>query len=344
MVDFAGYLMPITYPNGIVSEYKEVRNSAGIFDVSHMGQIFIHGAKSKRFIQEIITNDIESISEGQALYTVMCNKDGGVIDDLILYELSKTRYLMIVNASNIEKDYDWLCENNDMGVSIINQSSIYSLIALQGPKTYSLARKVFPEIPKKLGFFNHVSFKSKYGNTLVSRTGYTGEHGYEIMIENDNALNLWNDLLELNIAPCGLASRDILRLEMCYCLYGNDLNDKTTPISANLGWVTKLEKENFLGKDALIKDTSTDMLVPFKLLDRGIPRKGYKIVCSEREVGYVSSGAHSPILSTGIGMGYINKNYIKSNEKIYIDIRGSLIQIELLKGPFIKKTSLLINE
>jgi len=336
--------MPITYPEGIVNEYNNVRNSSGLFDVSHMGQIFIEGKLASDFVQKIITNDISSIEPGQALYTVMCNIDGGIIDDLIVYQLSESRYMMIVNASNIEKDFLWLSSSNDMNLNITNESDNYSLIALQGPDSYRIIREVFQMFPAQLDFFNHISFNSDYGQIFVSRTGYTGEHGYEIMVDNSNALDLWKRFLALDVNACGLASRDILRLEMCYCLYGNDINDKTTPTSANLGWVTKLNKKDFIGREAIINNNSKDLLVPFKLSDRGIPRKGYKIISNDEQIGLVTSGAHSPVLSQGIGMGYIDKRYINSNEQIYVDIRGSLIPIEIIKGAFIKGTSLLANE
>tara|TARA_B100001250_G_C19780760_1_gene781747 strand:- start:603 stop:1667 length:1065 start_codon:yes stop_codon:yes gene_type:complete len=343
LVDFAGYLMPITYPNGIVSEYLSVREKVGMFDVSHMGQIYIDGKMASSFVQKVISNDIHRICDGQAIYTLMCYEDGGIVDDLIVYRISELRYLMIVNASNIIKDYKWLCKNNDMGVDIVDRSDSYSLIALQGPDSLNIAKKIF-EIMPNLDFFNHASFNSTYGEIFLSRTGYTGEHGYEIMIDNNNTNKLWDDLLELGVKPCGLASRDILRLEMGYCLYGNDINSNSNPISANLGWVTKLNKKNFIGKEVLVNYEPFSKLVQFKLLDRGIPRNDYKIFCNGIEVGYVTSGAYSPKLSSGIGMGYVQKNNINSNKPLCVQIRNDLIEIEIVKGPFIEGTSLLNNE
>ncbi len=343
MVPFAGFRMPVTYPGGMQKEYDAVRNQVGIFDVSHMGQFYITGEKAGEFLQYVTVNNVEKLKTGHAQYSAMCNETGGIIDDLIVYKLHHG-YMMVVNAANIPKDLEWLRSHSYDGVKIADKSGEISLIAVQGP----LSRKVLSRIVtghESLSFytFTHIDFHGK--EILLSRTGYTGELGYEIYTDHETAREIWDLLLaEPEVSPAGLAVRDILRMEMKYCLYGNDIDETTNPIEAGLGWITDLNKGEFTGSEALkaVKENKpARRLVTFIMEERGIPRKDYEIIAAGEPVGTVTSGTQSLGLKQGIGIGYIRRDQAKAGTPIQINIRNKFVQARTVKPPFIKNTSLM---
>ena len=340
ILPFSGYEMPITYSKGINSECYEVRNNVGMFDVSHMGQFRLTGIDSKDFLQRILINDINKLKIGDAQYTAMCNDQGGIIDDMILYR-EKESYLLVVNASNIEKNFNWIdSHNNNNNITLTNESDQYSLIAIQGPKSRKVIEQVFDtKIINKFYTFRELKYKNE--NIFISRTGYTGELGFEIMGSHKMIKNIWRECLDLNVHPCGLASRDILRIEMRYCLYGNDMNDLVTPYESNLGWITALNKDNFIGKKNIEYKKGTKRLIGFKMLERGIPRKGYEIIFNDNVIGEVTSGTQSPTIKTGIGMGRILLDDISHGQEIEILVRDKKIRAEIYLKPFLNKTSIL---
>ena len=339
ILPFAGYHMPIVYPDGILSECKEVRNNVGIFDVSHMGQFRISGSGSEEFLQKLLINDITKLKIGDAQYTAMCNYEGGVIDDMILYKEKKS-FLLIVNASNIEKNFEWISKmNSSQIVNLNNISDQNSLIAIQGPNSRKAIENILNQnISNDFYTFIELSYKNR--KIFISRTGYTGELGFEIMATNETIQILWDQFIDLGVKPCGLASRDILRIEMKYCLYGNDMDESITPYESNLGWITSTNKGDFIGKDKIIKKQDSYKLVGFKMLERGIPRKGYEILYDNKVIGKVTSGTQSPVLNCGIGLARIKSDSVLHQQKIKILIRDKLVEAKLYLKPFIKKTSL----
>jgi len=341
MVPFAGYNMPINYKKGIKHEYFAIRNNVGVFDVSHMGEITVEGKKSKKLLQELTVNDISKLNVGDAQYNLICNIKGGIKDDIIIYMLNDYKFLLIVNASNCNKIYKWMQHINFMDVSIENKSTDYSLIAIQGPKS----RKLISEIFKKeinLKFYKHKYIKFNNMEVLLSRTGYTGELGFEVLGNHNLISKLWNELINKGVEPCGLAVRDILRMEMKYCLYGNDINEKTSPIEAGLGWVVDLSKKDFIGKSILIKQKNNGTekkIICFKMQDKCIPRTNYLIYNKENiKIGKVTSGTYSIGLEYGIGIGYIRSDY--SHKDLYIELRNKKFRGRIIKPPFIEKFSL----
>ena len=301
MVPFAGYLMPLQYPAGIKEEYSAVREKVGIFDVSHMGEFKISGTGAESFLQNLTINNVSNLMVGQAQYSAMCLPTSGIIDDLILYRF-KDHYLMVVNASNINKNWKWLKDHCPDNVELKNISDEVSLIAIQGPESKNQLKPLFPKVVD-LTFYNACYSSYNGQEVIISRTGYTGELGFEVYGNQTVILEIWNILntSEL-VTPCGLAVRDILRLEMKYCLYGNDINEKTNPLEAGLGWVTSLEKD-FIGKDELLKFRERGLskrLAAIQLKDRGIPRVDYEIYSGGNVVGKMTSGTHSPSLNCGI--------------------------------------------
>jgi len=339
IVDFAGYQMPISYSGGINSECNSVRTNVGIFDVSHMGQILIQGNNSFDLVQRLTTNDVSKINIGQCQYTAMCNKDGGIIDDLILYRL-ESGFLLVVNASNIEKDYNWILGNSMGNVDISNLSNEISLIALQGPNSREIISQFndFKNIASNLEFYHFAKFSNSDKMSIISRTGYTGELGYEIYASHNYIKNLWQELTDnYKVKPIGLAARDILRLEMCYRLYGNDMDEGINPYECDLGWIVHKEG-SFIGSDS-IKGLTNKKLVALSMNDKGIPRKGYKIYNQEEEIGYITSGTFSPTLNKGIALGYINTKNIEY-KNIFIKVRDKLLSVDIIKGAFIKGNSI----
>ena len=343
MLPYAGYMMPINYSQGIHSEYKSVRSNVGLFDVSHMGQIIISGSSALDCLQFLTVNNVSLLKDGDAQYNAICNENGGIKDDIIIYSIKKNYYMLIVNASNCKKIYNWIKIKNTFNCIINNKSNSYSLIALQGPKSRETLTKFFGEIID-LDFYKHKYVKIKNKLILISRTGYTGELGYEILCENKLVIDIWNKLINLGAIPCGLAVRDILRMEMKYCLYGNDINEETTPIEAGLDWIVKLSKGSFIGKRNIQKQKqkgAEKKLIAFKMEEKSIPRKGYKIYCDNNIIGEVTSGTYSLGLKIGIGIGYIDKSFLNTNNnKLLIEIRGKKNKGKIICPPFIKKYSL----
>ena len=342
IVPFAGYYMPVSYGK-IGDEYNAVRHSCGVFDVSHMGQIQITGDDAEVFLQYLTINNVEKITNYEAQYSAMCDEEGNLIDDLIVFKFSKTDYMIIVNASNKIKVLNWIkLYINNYSVILDDLNINYSLIALQGPKSRTILNKISNK-ELDISFYHLQKLKLLNYNIILSRTGYTGELGYEILGSHDAIKELWDYFMNNDVKPTGLAVRDILRMEMKYCLYGNDINEKTNPLDAGLSWITDFNKENFLGKEQLLNIKTIGCkrkLFGFKMLDKAIPRKGYIIYIDNISVGEVTSGTHSPSLSNGIGLGYIKSNYNKIGQRIQIEIRGKLINAEIVETPFVSNTSL----
>jgi aminomethyltransferase len=344
MVPFAGFNMPVQY-EGVNIEHETVRNNVGVFDVSHMGEFLLKGKNAEALIQKITTNDISKIPNGKAQYTCMPNGKGGIIDDLIIYKINEEEFFIVVNASNIEKDWNWIKSLNTFDVEMIDLSDEYSLFAIQGPKTAE-AMQSLTEIDLK----NMVYYTFEKGNfagvedVIVSATGYTGSGGFEVYVKNKDAEKVWKKVFDAGkdygIKPIGLAARDTLRLEMGFCLYGNDIDDTTSPLEAGLGWITKLTKE-FTDSEFLKaqKEKGVDKkLVAFEMIDRGIPRHDYPIIDSEGKViGKVTSGTMSPSLKKGIGLGYVTIENSKLENEIFIEIRNKGVKAKIVKAPFYKK-------
>ena len=340
LVNFGGFQMPISYSEGIQSEYFSVRNNVGIFDVSHMGEFFITGNGAEKFLQYLTVNNVAKLNSGQAQYSAMCYPDGGIIDDLILYK-KVDGYLMVVNASNIAKDFNWLNSNMMPAVTIENISNSLSLIAIQGPESRKILNK-FSNIELDFPFYTFKDGEIDGKNVMISRTGYTGELGFEIYGDSDSIVHIWNVLIQSGVNPAGLASRDMLRAEMKYCLYGNEISDLTNPLEAGLGWIVDFSKD-FIGKTFLneIKKKGTNrQLVSFLMEKRGVPRKNYELFFNSKKIGEVTTGIHSPILDKGIGIAYIDQPFCINGENIFISIRGNMLPIKLIKTPFIKNTSI----
>ena len=342
MVPFAGYNMPMWY-SSIADEHNSVRDNVGVFDVSHMGEFIVTGDFSKDFLQMVTTNDLNKLSEGKIQYTSILNRSGGIIDDLLLYDLGDNRYMLVVNASNMEKDLRWLKENNNLNVEIDDISDRMSLFAVQGPKAIDVCNKVFKKDLSELKYFTFIKLSSgEYGDLIISATGYTGAGGLEIYAENKYAVKLWSDIIgigkEYGIKPIGLGARDTLRLEMGFCLHGNDIDDSINPIQAGLGWICKKDIE-FIGKEIVDRDRENNpskILLGFELKERGIPRKGYKIFNKEGNlIGEVTSGSISPYTKKAIGMGYVNFDESKTLKAIFIEIRNKKVEALISKRPFI---------
>ena len=342
MVPFAGYNMPMWY-SSIADEHNCVREKVGIFDVSHMGEFFVSGEMAKDFLQMVTTNDINKLTKGKVQYSSILNRSGGIIDDLLVYDMGENKYILVVNASNMEKDFNWLNDNNNLDVEIKNNSDDYSLFAVQGPEADKVCSKVFNEELTNIKYYTFIEKQTNdFGNVIISATGYTGAGGFELYVKNEFAESLWNNIIlngnEFKIQPIGLGARDTLRLEMGFCLHGNDIDDSINPIEAELDWICKKEI-NFIGKKIVDRDRSnkpSKTLIGFELIEKGIPRKGYKIFNKEKElVGEVTSGSISPYTKKAIGMGYVSYNENTISEKIYIEIRSKKVEAQIVKRPFI---------
>lgn len=350
MVPFAGFAMPIQY-TGIIDEHMAVRRTAGLFDVSHMGEVIVRGPNAFDFVQHLVTNDISTLYDGRVMYTVMCLPDGGIVDDLLVYRINEQEYMLVINAANVEKDIEWMQANNEVGAQLDNISDDTALLAIQGPSAFEIVQKLtdFP-----LDSLKYYHFAPQPTGTflsceraILSHTGYTGEPGLEIYCEASNVKAVWDALMEagepLGLKPAGLGARDTLRLEAGYCLYGNELTESTTPLEAGLGWVTKLEKGDFIGREALQKQKTNGLerkLIGFVLEDRGIPRSDYPITdASGQEIGEVTSGTQSPVLGQGIGLGYVpnRPEYTEPGAHIGISVRGRVLKARVEKPPFHKK-------
>jgi aminomethyltransferase len=344
ILPFAGYHMPIQY-EGVNAEHLSVRENVGVFDVSHMGEFLIHGEGALDLIQKTTTNDASKLNIGDAQYSCFPNTKGGIVDDLLVYRINVETYLLVVNASNIDKDWNWISSQNETNVVMKNISDDYSLLAIQGPKAVSAMQSL---TSVNLNEIKYYTFKvgdfAGIRDVIISATGYTGSGGFEIYCKNEEVKQIWDKIFEsgaeFEIKPIGLAARDTLRLEMGYCLYGNDINDTTSPLEAGLGWITKLNKE-FTNSEFLKKQKANGVakkLIGFELLDKGVPRSGYEIVDVDgNSIGIVTSGTMGPSVKKGIGMGYIPTKFSEPNSEIYIKIRKKTLKAKVVNMPFYKK-------
>ncbi|MDH7477003.1 MAG: glycine cleavage system aminomethyltransferase GcvT [Candidatus Bathyarchaeota archaeon] len=345
---FAGFEMPLWY-KGIIQEHLAVRNSVGVFDISHMGRIIIMGEDAERFLNYVITNDVSKLLPNSAQYSVMCNEEGGIIDDFVYYRLEKDRFMFVSNATNREKDYNWLAKNaKGFNVHIEEVSDNVAMLAVQGPNAEKTIQKISPDDLSKIERFKCAPSHLANVDVLLSRTGYTGEDGFEVFIWNtplskpDNAVKVWNAILDagkpFGIEPCGLGARDTLRLEAGMCLYGNDIDEKTTPLEATLGFVVKLQKGNFIGKDVLLKQKNEGIKqkrVGIRMIEQGIPRPNFEVYSGTNEkIGYVTSGTFSPLLKCGIGMAYVQISQSQEGNIVNVKIRDKLAKAEIVSFPF----------
>jgi aminomethyltransferase len=344
MVPFAGFNMPVQY-EGVNIEHETIRSGVGVFDVSHMGEFELKGPNALALIQKVSSNDASVLVDGKAQYSCMPNGKGGIIDDLIIYRISQDHYFLVVNASNIDKDWNWISSHNDLGVEMNNLSDDYSLLAIQGPKAAEAMQSL-----TNVDLSNMVYYTFQHGtfagveNVMISATGYTGSGGFEIYVKNETVNQVWDRVFEagksFGIKPIGLAARDTLRLEMGFCLYGNDINDTTSPLEAGLGWITKFTKD-FIDSEFLKSQKENGVsrkLVAFEMVDRGIPRHDYPILNAENEtIGIVTSGTMSPSMKLGIGLGYVDVAHAGMDSEIFIEIREKGVKAKIVKLPFYKK-------
>lgn len=342
MVPFAGFNMPVLYDN-LIQEHLCVRNAVGVFDVSHMGEVWVEGPKAFDLVSYITTNDVASLFDGRVQYSCMPNATGGIVDDLLVYRFNSEKYLLVINAGNIDKDLAWIHEQNkNFGATITNASDEYSLLAIQGPKATEALQKLTSENLSEIPYYHFVEGEMAGLQLIISCTGYTGAGGFELYVKNADAKKLWDAVFEagaeFDIKPIGLGARDTLRLEKGFCLYGNDINDETSPIEAGLGWITKFNHD-FVNKahhEAIKTNKPSKKLVGFELLDRGIPRQHYPICTADGTViGEVTSGTQSPSLNKAIGMGYVASEHAAAGSEIYVEVRGKLLKAQVVKIPFL---------
>ena len=348
LIDFGGFEMPVQY-EGIRQEHASVREHAGLFDVSHMGEFFVSGPNALSLIQKVTINDASKLTPGKAQYSAMCYEDGGIVDDLLVYMLAENHYMMVVNASNIEKDFNWISGQNSMGAELMNRSDEIALLALQGPSSIDILQQLTNTLVDKIGFYTfETGSVAGEKEVIISATGYTGEPGFELYIDLAKAdpIKIWRELFKagekFQLKPVGLGARDTLRLEMGYALYGNDITRETSPLEARMGWLTKLDKEDFIGKNALLKQKEEGLkrkLMGFEVTEpRSIPRSGYTIEDEQgAEIGFVTSGTQSITLNKAIGMGYLSVEKAIEGEKITINIRNKKAEAIVAKPPFLKK-------
>ncbi|RZJ72835.1 glycine cleavage system aminomethyltransferase GcvT [Flavobacterium sp.] len=343
ILPFAGYFMPITY-EGVNAEHETVRKGVGVFDVSHMGEFFLEGPNALALIQKVTSNDASVLTDGRAQYSCLPNNEGGIVDDLIVYKFNDEKYLLVVNASNIDKDWDWISKHNDLDVKMTNASEDYSLLAIQGPKAAEAMQSLTSTNLSDIKYYHfEVGDFAGFDDVIISATGYTGSGGFEIYCKNEQAEAIWNKVFEAgkawDIKPIGLAARDTLRLEMGFCLYGNDIDDTTSPLEAGLGWITKFTKD-FTNSDNLKKQKEAGVsrkLVGFELTERGVPRQGYEIVDKDGNViGNVTSGTQAPSLNKGVGLGYVTMEFAGVDSEIFIRIRKNDVAAKVVKLPFYK--------
>lgn len=345
MHEFAGFNMPIEY-TGIIDEHLTVCNGVGVFDVSHMGEFWVKGPNALAFIQQITSNDASTLPIGKAQYTCFPNEAGGIVDDLLVYHYEPEKYLLVVNAGNIAKDWDWCVKQNTVGAELENASDKTGQLAVQGPKALEVLQRLTPVDLSAIPYYSFVTGEfAGCKEVIISNTGYTGAGGFELYFYNADALTIWNAIFEAGkpegIKPIGLGARDTLRLEMGFCLYGNDLDDTTSPIEAGLGWITKFaEGKNFPARAKLEqqkKEGVSRKLCAFQLQDKGIPRHGYEIVDeNDAVIGVVTSGTLSPVLKVGIGMGYVKPEYAKVGTDLFIRVRNKSLKAQVVKPPFRK--------
>ena len=344
-IDFGGWELPVQF-SSIKAEHEAVRTKAGLFDVSHMGEIIVTGSGSEEYLQKLVTNDVSKIIAGQAQYTAMCYKDGGIVDDLLIYKIEANHYLLVVNAGNIEKDFAWMQENITSDVTLVNKSEDYGLLALQGPLAQVILQKLTSKNLDEVGFFrfaNNVEVAGK--NVIVSRTGYTGEDGFEIYASAIDVTDLWSSILEAGkdegILPCGLGARDTLRFEACLPLYGQELTKDISPLEANIGFVVKLKKEqDFNGKSTLLDQKENGVprkSIGIEMIDKGIPRTGYPVFVDNKQIGHVTSGTQSPTLKKNIGLAIIDATFAELGQEVEIEIRNKRLKAITVATPFYKR-------
>ena len=343
MVEFAGFEMPIEY-SGIKDEHLTVRQAVGVFDVSHMGEFWVKGPNAMELVQRVTSNDVSKLTLGQAQYSCFPNGQGGIVDDLLVYFYAPQTYLLVVNASNIQKDWNWIVSQNIHGAILENVSDAISQLAIQGPKALATLQKLTSIDLSEIKYYTFTTGTiGGVADVIISATGYTGSGGFELYFRNEDAEHLWNLIFEageeFGIKPIGLAARDTLRLEMGYCLYGNDIDDTTSPIEAGLCWITKFNTDYFIDKDFLLMQKQEGVerkLRGFEMIDRGIPRHDYELTDQDGNViGRVTSGTMSPVLNKGIGMGYVHKAYSAIGTEIYVNVRNKLLKAKIVKLPFI---------
>jgi len=345
IIPFAGFLMPIQY-GGIIQEHLTVRNAVGVFDVTHMGEFIVQGPEAEKFLNLMTINDVTQLVVGQVQYSAMCYPDGGIVDDLLVYRFAD-HYLVVVNAANLDKDFDWLQQHLIPGMELSNISDNTALLAIQGPNSLAVLQQLTEVDLQSIPYYHFTIGELAGIEMIISRTGYTGERGFELYHQPDQSLQLWEAIFQVGkdfgIQPVGLGARDTLRLEMKYCLYGNDIDQTTNPLEAGLGWITKLSKNDFIGKAALLKIKEQGVarkLIAFEMVERAIPRHGCLIWVNDRQVGIVTSGTQSPSLNKGIGLGYLTSQYTSIGTEILIDIRGKKVKAKVIKPPFVPSHTL----
>lgn len=345
MVDFGGWDMPVQYSAGVIAEHLATRERAGLFDVSHMGEIFVEGEDAIAFINRITTNDVTKLVDGQAHYSALTNENGGVVDDLLVYRFDQDKLLLVVNASTTEKDWDWITSQvKEEAITLTNASKDYCQIAVQGPKAVEIAQKFTDENLNEIKYYHFTVGKFDGVDAIISRTGYTGEDGYEIYADPKYAAQIWNHLLaagaEFDILPCGLAARNTLRLESAMSLYGHELSDEISPLEAGLGWICKINKGDFVGREPMSKlktDGLKRKLVGFELTDKGIARDEMDVYINDKKVGVVTSGSPAPFLKKNIGLAFVPTEFANIGQEIKIDVRGKHLAASIVPTPFYKR-------
>lgn len=344
-IDFGGWELPVHFEAGIIAEHMSVRKNAGMFDVSHMGEIIIEGPDAEKYVDYLVTNDVKSMADNQVIYTLMCYPEGTVVDDLLVYKYDIKKYLLVVNASNVDKDYQWILSNKNCSVSIENISPDIVQIAFQGPKAEEILQKYVNFDFSKIKFFHFIDPVQINGiDCIVSRTGYTGEDGFEIYVSAKQGKRVWDYLYEKsrndNVLPCGLGCRDTLRFEAKLPLYGHEISQDITPIEAGLKYFVKLEKESFIGKNALINQVQNGVkrsLKGLEMIDKGVARNGYKVYKDSKEIGFITTGSYSPMLDKNVALALID-NSLKINDEVFVEIHGKMKKAIIVKTPFYKNT------
>ncbi len=344
-VDFGGWELPVQFEAGIMAEHMAVRKNAGMFDVSHMGEIIVEGPDAEKYVDYLVTNDVKSMENEQVIYTLMCYPEGGVVDDLLVYKYSKKKYLLVVNASNADKDFEWISSNKNCAVSIENISNMIVQIAFQGPKAEEILQKYVDFNLSTIKFFHFKDPVKINGiDCIVSRTGYTGEDGFEIYVNSEQGKMVWDYIYEKtrkdNVLPCGLGCRDTLRFEAKLPLYGHEISKEITPIEAGLKYFIKLDKDNFIGKEVLLNQANNGVkrsLKGLEMVDKGVPRNGYKVFKDQKEIGFITTGSYSPMLDKNVALALIDSS-LKLGDEVYVEIHGKLKKAILVKTPFYKNT------
>lgn len=340
-IDFGGWDLPVQF-SGIKAEHEAVRTDVGLFDVSHMGEVLVEGSDSTAYLQYLLSNDIEKIKIGKAQYNIMCYENGGTVDDLVVYKITETKYILVLNAANTEKDYEWMVKNVFGNVTVTNVSSMYGQLALQGPNAEKVLTKLTDIDLSSISFFGFVEDANVAGvKTIISRSGYTGEDGFEIYMQSDDAIKVFEAIMAEGVLPIGLGARDTLRLEAVLALYGQELSQEITPLEAGLNFAVKLNKEaDFIGKEALVKQKEaglTRKLVGIELIERGIPRHDYSVFQKDKKIGIITSGTQSPTLGTNIGLALLETPYTELGQEVEVGIRTKKIKAKVIATPFYKR-------